>query len=180
MGMIAVANREGGYSLEQQQDLEAIAPAIMQALQSKKTEQKRARAEGTLRKNWEDLDCAQAVGNIGSWRLDVLKNELTWSDENHRIFGIPKGIPLTYETFLSTVHPDDREYVDKKWKAGLAGEPYDIEHRIIADGMIKWVREKAYLEIGSYDPLFSPVIDFQYQSYYFFHFHMTLLFPHTP
>ncbi len=99
-----------------------------------------------LRKNREDFDRAQAVGNIGSWRLNVRKNELTWSDENHHIFEIPKGIPLTYETFLSTVHPDDREYVDEKWKAGLAGEPYDIEHRIIADGKIKWAREKAYLE----------------------------------
>ena len=38
---------------------------------------------------------------------------------------------MTYETFLSTIHPDDREYVDKKWKAALAGEKYDIEHRIV-------------------------------------------------
>ncbi|WP_229388599.1 PocR ligand-binding domain-containing protein [Methanosarcina sp. DH2] len=94
----------------------------------------------------DDLDRAQAVGNVGSWRLDVRKNELTWSNENHRIFGIPKGTPLTYETFLSTVHPDDREYVDNESKAGMAGKPYDIEHRIIVDGKIKWVREKAYLE----------------------------------
>ncbi|AKB51114.1 sensory transduction histidine kinase [Methanosarcina barkeri str. Wiesmoor] len=99
-----------------------------------------------LEKNREDLDRAQTVGNIGSWSLDVHKNELTWSDENHRIFGIQKGIPLTYETFLSKVHPDDREYVDRKWKAGLKGEPYDIEHRIFVDGQIKWVREKAYIE----------------------------------
>ncbi len=99
-----------------------------------------------LEKNSEDFDRAQAVGNIGSWRLDVHKNEFTCSDENHRIFGIPKGTPLTYETFLSTVHPDDREYVDKEWKAGLDGEPYDIEHRIVVDGKVKWVREKAYLE----------------------------------
>ncbi|MCC4770856.1 PAS domain S-box protein [Methanosarcina sp. DH2] len=99
-----------------------------------------------LEENREDFDRAQTVGNIGSWRLDVRKNELTWSDENHLIFGIPKGTPLTYETFLSTIHPDDREYVDKEWKAGLEGEPYDIEHRIIVDGKIKWVREKAYLE----------------------------------
>jgi PAS domain S-box-containing protein len=102
-----------------------------------------------LEKNREDFDRAQAVGNIGSWRLDVRKNELTWSDENHRIFGIQKGTPLTYETFLSTVHPDDREYVDRKWKAGLKGEPYDIEHRIVVDGMIKWVREKAYIEFDN-------------------------------
>ena len=53
---------------------------------------------------------------------------------------------MTYETFLSTVHPDDREYVDREWKAGLKGEPYDIEHRIMVNGKIKWVREKAYFE----------------------------------
>ena len=28
----------------------------------------------------------------------------------------------------------------------MRGEPYDIEHRIVADGQVKWVREKAYLE----------------------------------
>ncbi|HWQ49929.1 MAG TPA: PAS domain S-box protein [Methanosarcina sp.] len=99
-----------------------------------------------LEKNKEDFDRAQAVGNIGSWRLNVCKNELAWSDEAYRIFGIPRGTHLTYETFLSKVHPDDREYVDKEWKAGLEGEPYDIEHRIIVDGKIKWVREKAYIE----------------------------------
>jgi ligand-binding sensor protein len=72
-----------------------------------------------LQENRKDFDRAQAVGNIGSWRLDVCKNELTWSDENHHIFCIPKGTPLTYETFLSAVHPDDRKCVDKEWKAGL-------------------------------------------------------------
>jgi hypothetical protein len=53
---------------------------------------------------------------------------------------------MTYETFLGSVHPDDRPYVDAQWQAGLRGEPYDIEHRIVADGQVKWVREKAYLE----------------------------------
>jgi GAF domain-containing protein len=33
IGLIAAANRKGGYSREQQEDLEAIAPAVMQALQ---------------------------------------------------------------------------------------------------------------------------------------------------
>jgi len=99
-----------------------------------------------LQENKKDFDRAQAVGNIGSWRLDVCKNELKWSDENHHIFGIPKGTPLTYETFLSAVHPEDREYVEREWKTGLRGEPYDIEHRIVVEDKIKWVREKAYLE----------------------------------
>jgi PAS domain S-box-containing protein len=39
VGLIAVANRERGYSCEQQEDLEAIAPAVTQALQRKKAEE---------------------------------------------------------------------------------------------------------------------------------------------
>jgi PAS domain S-box-containing protein len=99
-----------------------------------------------LQENKKDLDRAQAVGNLGSWRLDMHKKELTWSDENYRIFGIPKGTHLTYETFLSKVHPDDRKYVDKEWIAQLKGRSYDMEHRIVVDGEIKWVRKKAYFE----------------------------------
>jgi PAS domain S-box-containing protein len=53
---------------------------------------------------------------------------------------------MTYETFLSCVHPDDREYVDNKWQAALQGEEYDIEHRIIVGNEVRWVREKAGLE----------------------------------
>lgn len=107
----------------------------------------RRQAEDALRQSREDLDRAQAVGQIGWWRLDMRKNVLTWSDENHRIFGVPKGAPLTYETFLASVHPDDRRYVDERWNAGVRGEPYDIEHRIVVDDKVKWVREKAYLEV---------------------------------
>jgi PAS domain S-box-containing protein len=103
-------------------------------------------AEAALRDSQADLNRAQAVGRIGSWRLDVRRNELTWSAENHRIFGIPQGTPLTYETFLAAIHPDDRAYVDRQWQAGLRGEPYDVEHRLLVDGRVTWVRERANLE----------------------------------
>jgi PAS domain S-box-containing protein len=106
----------------------------------------RKQAESALRQSQEDLARAQAVGQIGSWRLDTRQNVLTWSDENHRIFGVPKGTPLTYETFLAIVHPDDRQYVDAQWNASLRGAPYDIEHRLLVEGQVKWVRETAYLE----------------------------------
>jgi PAS domain S-box-containing protein len=106
----------------------------------------RTQAEEALRQSRNDLDRAQEVGKIGWWRLDVQKNVLTWSEENHRIFGVPKGTPLSYESFLAIVHPDDRAYVDAQWQAGLRGEPYDIEHRIIVAGKVNWVRERAYLE----------------------------------
>jgi PAS domain S-box-containing protein len=106
-----------------------------------------------LQESQKDLNRAQEVGQIGSWRLDVRRNVLTWSDETRRMFDVPKGIPLTYETFLGLVHPEDRHNVDTQWKAALAGEPYDIEHRIVVGGQVKWVREKAYLEFDDADKL---------------------------
>jgi PAS domain S-box-containing protein len=106
-------------------------------------------AKQALLENKQDLNRAQAVAHTGSWRLDMQRNQLLWSDETHRIFGIPKETPMTYETFLSSVHPEDREYVDRKWTAALRGEPYDIEHRIIVDDEVKWVRERAELEFNS-------------------------------
>lgn len=106
----------------------------------------RKQGEQALRESQQDLNRAQAVAHIGSWRLDVQSNELLWSDETYRMFGIPRGTRMTYETFLSAVHPDDREYVDRKWEAALHGEPYDIEHRIVVANEVKWVREKAELE----------------------------------
>ena len=102
--------------------------------------------EQALRASEDDLVRAQAVGKIGSWRLDLRRNELTWSAENHHIFGIAEGTPLSYETFLERVHPDDREYVDLMWKKSLSGAPYDIEHRLLINGQIRWVTEKAEME----------------------------------
>lgn len=106
----------------------------------------RVRAEEEILEAERDLSRAQAVAKTGSWRLDTTHNELIWSDETHRIFAVPKDAPLTYETFLACVHPDDREYVDEAWQAAIKGEPYDIEHRICAEGTIKWVRETAELD----------------------------------
>jgi PAS domain S-box-containing protein len=91
----------------------------------------------------EDLQRAQKVAQIGSWRLDIRENKLTWSREVYRIFGIKEGTPLTYEDFLKTVHPEDREMVDKRWMAALRGETYDIEHRILVRDAEKWVNERA-------------------------------------
>lgn len=101
--------------------------------------------EQSLRESEAELQRAQAVSRTGSWRLDLERKELRWSDENYRIFGVPKGVPQTYETFLSVVHPDDREFVDSAWRAAMNGAPYDVEHRLVVDGEIRWVKERVEL-----------------------------------
>jgi hypothetical protein len=94
----------------------------------------------------KDLKRAQEIAHIGSWRMNVIKDQLVWSDEAYRIFEIPVGTALNYEMFLSFVHPDDRQKVNSKWQNALQGDQYDIEHRILVDSGLKWVRETAILE----------------------------------
>jgi PAS domain S-box-containing protein len=113
----------------------------------------RKRAEEALRESQRDLNRAQAVAHIGSWRMNVCNNILEWSDENFRIFGILKGTPLTYQSFLDVVHPSDRHFVDAAWKEALTGMPYDIEHRILIGQQVKWLRELAELEFDEHGSL---------------------------
>jgi len=113
------------------------------------TIQKMKKATEALRLSEERLTMAQAVAQIGSWHFDILNNRLEWTAESFRIFGVPKKEAVDLETFLSVVHPDDREMVLKSWNAAIAGAPYDIEHRVVADGEIRWVRERAVIERGA-------------------------------
>lgn len=114
----------------------------------------RRQAEDILRSSEALLACAQAQGRIGSWQLDLLQGTLEWSAECYRIFALPQGSPLSYQRFLDSVHPDDRDHVDRAWRAALAGGGYDIQHRIVADGRVKWVRERVELEFA---PDWTPV-----------------------
>ena len=99
--------------------------------------------EDSLIKNQFYLSKAQEIGKIGTWELDIVNNRLHWTKENYNVFGVKAGTELTYETFLSTIYVDDVEYVDREWTKAMQGQPYDIEHRILVNEQIKWVREKA-------------------------------------
>ncbi len=106
----------------------------------------RERLQTALRESHRDLNRAQGVARAGSWRFDFRANTLWWSDETYRILGVPADAPATYENFLGAVHPDDRTRVDREWKDALRGKRYDIEHRIVVDGAVRWVRDKAELQ----------------------------------
>ncbi|RMG92457.1 MAG: EAL domain-containing protein, partial [Zetaproteobacteria bacterium] len=88
---------------------------------------------------------AQKLANFGHWELDLVHNRLWWSDGVFRIFEIdPHSFEASYEAFLKTVHPDDRDMVDRAYTASVANhKPYQIEHRLLMnDGRIKWVLER--------------------------------------
>lgn len=107
----------------------------------------RKQTEDALRESEAFLKRAQEIAHLGSWKLDLINNRLTWSDEVYRIFGLqPQAFGASYEAFLDHVHPDDRAAVNVAFAASLRDgrDCYEIEHRIIRHqtGEVRFVHEK--------------------------------------
>lgn len=103
----------------------------------------RMEATRALSKSREDLLRAQQVARIGSWTLDLQTQQLDWSPETYRLFGVEPGTPLDLSRFIDNVYPDDRAAVVAAWQAALDGAPYAIEHRTAHSQGQLWVREVA-------------------------------------
>lgn len=95
--------------------------------------EERKRIEGVLKLSQERLATAQRIAHLGNWDWNILTNELSWSEEVYRIFGLePETTPTTYDAFLSAVHPEDRDLVKESVRRALCdSEPYHIDHRIV-------------------------------------------------
>lgn len=107
--------------------------------QDKKTEEQ-------FKLNSQLLEESQTIGNIGTWTIDVAKNNIKWTSQVYDIFGLKEGIKIDYAKFLKYVHPEDRDYVNSAWNNGAKTGSYDIEHRILVNKKVKWVREKATIK----------------------------------
>ncbi len=106
----------------------------------------RKKTEEDLRESERRLNRSQEIAHLGSWELDLKSNQLTWSDEVYRIFGLkPQQFGATYEAFLKAVHPEDREAVDTAYSISIreGKNGYAIEHRVVRpDGEVRTVQEK--------------------------------------
>lgn len=90
---------------------------------------------------------AQSVSNLGLWKLDLLTNHLTWSDEIFNIFEIDKvKFKASYEIFLEYIHPKDRKMVHKVFSESVEKKTdYSIIHRLLMpDGRVKYVNEHGH------------------------------------
>lgn len=88
---------------------------------------------------------AQQIAQVGNWELDLLNNELTWSDEVYRIFDLEVNeFEANYQAFLDTIHPEDVNKVNQAYMKSIEEKSsYSIIHRIITkNGTLKYVEEK--------------------------------------
>ena len=96
-----------------------------------------------LAESEERLRRSQAIANIGTWDWNIATGDLAWSDQIYKIFGIKvTHFGASYEAFVENVYEDDREKVNNAVHASVHGKaPYNIEHRIVKRGEVRYVRE---------------------------------------
>lgn len=97
--------------------------------------------EEALRKSKDNLKYAQKIARFGHWDVDLVQDEVFWSDEMYRILGIESKGERSLHLYLSLVHPEDRRYVKRQYfDAVRNGKAFDIEYRHqLQDGSVRMI-----------------------------------------
>jgi PAS domain S-box-containing protein len=83
---------------------------------------------------------AQSLANMGDYDWDIAANTNRWSDQLYRIYGLePQSLNMSYEEFMSRIHPDDRERISAVHQGAYAsGGTYQMIERIVRpDGEVR-------------------------------------------
>src|SRR5262249_14484977 len=107
--------------------------------------QRRQRAEALFKESEERMTFTAASANVGLWQFDRKTGQL-WATEHCRaMFGLMAGVPLTRDTLMAAVHPDDRGMavtaLRRIWDADHAAVR-DVRI-VLPDEQVRWVSVRA-------------------------------------
>src|SRR5258708_26022661 len=115
----------------------------------KRAEEARHALSRDLQESKAWLEEAQRVAHLGYWVWDLQTNQLKWSDETYRIFGLsPQEGLIDLDKVREMIHPDDRETVFRTAEETVrSGARADCEHRLFRpNGEIRVVHSLADLK----------------------------------
>jgi PAS domain S-box-containing protein len=110
----------------------------------KLAEQARLQSDARLREARERLDAALAASCIGTFRWNMVTNELSWDKNLDRLFGLPPGESArSLPMFLALVHDEDRQAVVNACNECRQGADFSMEFRVVwPDGSVRWLHDK--------------------------------------
>ena len=111
------------------------------AIQRKLAQEKLQRSEAYLAE-------AQKLTHTGSWAWDVRNQRVLYcSDEMFRIFGLDplQSLP-TRKSFRARVHPEDRDWVDKRFERSLREkvDSFDEYRVLLPDGTVRHINSSGH------------------------------------
>jgi diguanylate cyclase (GGDEF)-like protein/PAS domain S-box-containing protein len=127
-------------------NLARLGSAVRRALQQAQDRRDRAKTEAELAAIRERTNSIFDSLRDVVWSVSPGRKQMIYVNAATReIFGRPpEDFIADPKLWFEIVHPDDRQRVRDAWERVVAGEPDDIEYRILhRDGTIRWVRNRA-------------------------------------
>jgi len=91
----------------------------------------RVAAQRALQASRQRLAEAQRISGIGSFEVDPLTYDMSWSEQQYRVLGIDPELEPSPALFMAVLHPDDVPGLMVAWRTATAnGEPLDHSYRI--------------------------------------------------
>jgi PAS domain S-box-containing protein len=106
----------------------------------------RKQAEEELRRSEAFLAEGQQLSRVGSFSWRVATDEITWSEQLYRIFGIDRDMRVTLEVIGTRIHPEDvAAFTEQIERSRRDGSDVQLEIRLqMPDGTVKCVHVVAH------------------------------------
>src|SRR5262249_30488738 len=95
----------------------------------------------TEQMNEAQVQLAMETSGVGLWQYNMNTQQFVATEQWKRLFGLPPDAAVTYNLFLSLVHPDDRAQIAEiDAQACVRHTRYEAQFRIIRpDGSLRWL-----------------------------------------
>jgi PAS domain S-box-containing protein len=104
-----------------------------------------------LRQSEERMRLAAAAVNLGIWEWHLATNEIWATNARRAVLGSPSTGKVTFEDFMSQVHPDDRSRIRQTINDAVRdAKDYESEYRLVLpDGIVRWMSTRGSIQFDS-------------------------------
>jgi two-component system sensor kinase FixL len=101
----------------------------------------RQQGDSMLREREARISLAAESADLAFWVLYPEQNTVWMSEKARAMFGFTPDEPLTRESFMSRIYPDERAAVQAAFaQARVSEQTFEIDHRVVLpDGKTRWV-----------------------------------------
>jgi two-component system sensor histidine kinase/response regulator len=104
--------------------------------------------EAQTKRHQQTLEATSQIARLGGWELDIIKNEIFWSNEVYRIHELPLHEKVVIEDAINFYAPEARPIITNAINLAISeGTPWDLQLPFItAKNNHIWVRAMGFAE----------------------------------
>jgi len=151
VGEQAVRAGAQDYLVKGEFDYKLLSRVIRHTMARHKIYQQLEKANRELNRIKKRFEWINEMIDLGHWEIDIVTNEMNWSDNVYKIFGFEPGrITPSVTDYLNYVYAEDRDKVQEAFnQATKDGALHKVEYRIrVGTAPIKYVENHFQVQVA--------------------------------